>query len=102
MPRSVRLNVFMVPPSNRTVVADLGFPRQSICRALVTLVAQHPRVSRDAVAVLLEVGDAIHTSVSESEQDLLIESTLGQEVFVRNACLQAMQVCRTLKFLLSV
>ena len=54
--------------------------------------AHHPKVSREAVAVLLEVGDAIHSSASDDEQDLLLESTLGQEVFVRNACLQAMQV----------
>ena len=90
--RMFKCLLFVRQPFNRTLVADLGFPRQSICQALVTLVAQHPKVSRDAVAVLLEVGDAIHTSASENEQNLLVESTLGQEVFVRNACLQAMQV----------
>lgn len=72
---------------------DVGFPRRSICQALVILVAQHPKVSRDAVAVLLEVGDAIQASASDAEQDLFLNSTLSQEVFVRNACLQAMQVC---------
>lgn len=83
--------VLEIVRSHSVQFADVGYPRQSICQALVTLISQHPKVSRDAIAVLLEVGDTIHSSASESEQDLLISSTLSQEVFVRNACLQAMQ-----------
>jgi hypothetical protein len=76
-------------------VADKAYPRQLICDALVTLIAQQPKVSRDAISALLDAGEAINTSASEVEQEFLINSTLSQEVFVRNACLQAMQVCGT-------
>jgi hypothetical protein len=74
-------------------VADKAYPRQPICEALVTLIAQQPKVARDAISSLLDAGEAINTSASEAEQEFLINSSLSQEVFVRNACLQAMQVC---------
>ena len=75
-----------------TLVSDPLYPRQSICEILVHLIANQPKVSRDAVSGLLEATEAMRDSATETEKDQLVQSTLSQEVFVRNACLQALQV----------
>ncbi|CCA74203.1 related to translation activator GCN1 [Serendipita indica DSM 11827] len=71
--------------------SDPLYPRQSICETLVHLIANQPKVSRDAVSGLLEATEAMRDSATETEKDQLVQSTLSQEVFVRNACLQALQ-----------
>ncbi|KAG8863877.1 translational activator of GCN4, partial [Serendipita sp. 405] len=77
--------------SHTSQFAIPSYPRKDTCQLLVHVIGGHPRVSRDAISALLETGEAIHDSATAEEQDELINSTLNQEVFVRNACLQAMQ-----------
>ena len=88
----VLFNQPCITTADNLSVSDTRYPRQLICEALLTLISQHPKVSRDAISAILEAGETINTSASETEQEFLIASTLSQEVFVRNACLQAMQV----------
>jgi hypothetical protein len=58
---------------------------------LVHIIARQPKLSRDGVAVLVEVGEAIHESSTREEQTALLRHTTAQEVYVRNAVLQALQ-----------
>ena len=72
-------------------VSDPVYPRIDVLEGLVHIIARQPKLSREAVAVLVEVGEAIHESSTRQEQDTLLRHTAAQEVYVRNAVLQALQ-----------
>ena len=80
-------------PTNLTafVVSDPVYPRVNVLEGLVHIIARQPKLSREAVAVLVEVGEAIHQTSTREEQDTLLRHTTAQEVYVRNAVLQALQ-----------
>jgi hypothetical protein len=52
-----------------------------------------PKVGKEASSVLVDLGGVIHSTAEKEEVDVLIRGTLHQEVYVRNSCLQALQVC---------
>jgi len=72
------------------LVSDPVYPRIDVLEGLVHIIARQPKLSREAVAVLVEVGGAIHESSTREEQDTLLRHTTAQEVYVRNAVLQAL------------
>jgi len=77
--------------TNCLLVSDHVYPRVSVLEGLVHIIARQPKLSREAVAVLVEVGGAIHESSTREEQDTLLRHATAQEVYVRNAVLQALQ-----------
>jgi hypothetical protein len=56
------------------------------------VVRHQPRLSKEASSVLIDLGEAVQSNATRDEVDVLIDGTLLQEVYVRNACLQAIQV----------
>ncbi|KDQ56445.1 hypothetical protein JAAARDRAFT_36597 [Jaapia argillacea MUCL 33604] len=71
--------------------SDSAFPRKSTMDALIQVMQQQPRLAKDASSALVDIGQAIFPTVAEDELSVLLRGTLQQEVFVRNACLQALQ-----------
>lgn len=51
-----------------------------------------PKLSKDASSALVDLGEAISVTATRSEIDVLLRGMLLQEVYVRNSCLQAIQV----------
>jgi len=70
------------------------------------VIRHQPRLSKEASSVLIDLGEAVQSNATRDEVDVLIDGTLLQEVYVRNACLQAIQVSinysRLLLFLLTI
>ena len=73
-------------------VADVAFPRSETIEILLHVIRQQPKLAKEASSALIDIGQAIHWTVSRPELDILINGTLTQEVYVRNSCLQALQV----------
>ena len=61
-------------------------------RTLLHIIKKHSQLSKEATSSLVDLGQSIHENATSDELQLLITSTLTQEVYVRNACLQAIQV----------
>lgn len=55
-------------------------------------IRHQPRLSKEASSVLIDLGEAVQSNATRDEVGVLIDGTLLQEVYVRNACLQAIQV----------
>jgi hypothetical protein len=92
MPQSVSIWSFHVPTNLIAfLVSDPVYPRIDVLEGLAHIVGRQPKLSREAVAVLVEVGEAIHESSTREEQGTLLRHTMAQEVYVRNAVLQALQ-----------
>ncbi len=51
-----------------------------------------PRLSKESSSALIDLGQAISGNATSEETALLLDSTLVQEVYPRNASLQALQV----------
>ncbi|GLB43526.1 putative ARM repeat-containing protein [Lyophyllum shimeji] len=68
-----------------------AFPRVQTMEMLLHVIRQQPKLSKDASSALVDLGEAIHASVSPAELSVLVEGTLMQEVYVRNSCLQTLQ-----------
>ena len=58
------------------------------------------RLSKDASSVLIDLGEAVQSNATRGEVDVIIDGTLSQEVYVRNACLQTIQV--SIDYLLNI
>lgn len=56
------------------------------------VIGHQPRLSKEASSVLIDLGEAVQSNATRDEVDVLIDGTLLQEAYVRNACLQAIQV----------
>lgn len=54
--------------------------------------SRYPQLAQTTASILVDIGDAIHTTATTEEVTLLIEGTLARESFARHACLQALQV----------
>lgn len=73
-------------------VSDPAYPRIEAARSLIYAISKVPKVAKTAVSALVDLGQSIFPSVTEEETNMFLKSTLAQEVYVRNACLQALQV----------
>ena len=49
-------------------------------------------LAKDASSALIDIGQAVSASVKPEELQVLLRGILIQEVYVRNACLQTLQV----------
>ncbi|GAK66330.1 ARM repeat-containing protein [Moesziomyces antarcticus] len=67
------------------------YPRSSFMDSLVTIVAKHTQISKDAVSALRDIGEALRTTALPAEIQKLLSNTMVDEVYVRNGCLQAIQ-----------
>lgn len=70
---------------------DTRYPRSSFIDSLVTVVAKHTQISKDAVSALRDLGEALRTTALPTEIQKLLSNTMVDEVYVRNGCLQAIQ-----------
>ncbi|SPO30832.1 related to translation activator GCN1 [Ustilago trichophora] len=74
-----------------SVCEDMHYPRSSFIDSLVTIVAKHTQISKDAVSALRDIGEALRTTALPTEIQKLLSNTMVDEVYVRNGCLQAIQ-----------
>lgn len=61
--------------------------------SLLNIVKHQPKLSKEASSALIDLGEAIHATATREETAVLLNGTLLQEVYVRNSCLQTLQVC---------
>ncbi|CAE7122272.1 unnamed protein product [Rhizoctonia solani] len=71
--------------------SDSAYPRIEAARSLIYIIGNVPKAAKSAVSALVDLGQSISANVSEEETNVLLRSTLAQEAYVRNACLQALQ-----------
>ncbi|KAG2360727.1 ARM repeat-containing protein [Suillus spraguei] len=71
--------------------SDAAFPRKATMEHVLHVIRHQPRLSKDASSVLVDLGEAVQSNATRDEVSVLIDGTLLQEVYVRNACLQAIQ-----------
>lgn len=81
-----------VSPTLLVQVADTAFPRPQVIRGLLHAMRTQPKLSKESSSALIELGQAISGNATSEETALLLESTLVQEAYARNASLQALQV----------
>lgn len=65
---------------------------------LLHVIRQQPKLAKDASSALIDIGQAIHESVTRDELNVLLHGMLLQEVYVRNSCLQTLQVSTHVDF----
>ncbi|PWY99964.1 ARM repeat-containing protein [Testicularia cyperi] len=70
---------------------DARYPRASFIETLVTIVAKHTQISKDAVSALQDIGEALRSTALPAEIQKLLSHLMVDEVYVRNGCLQAIQ-----------
>lgn len=59
---------------------------------LISALTAHPTLSRTATAALSELSEAMKVTATSAEIDVLMAGAMTEEVHVRFACLQAIQV----------
>lgn len=74
-------------------VSNPAFPRKETLETLLLVIRQQPKLSKEASSALISIGQAIHETTTDNELSVLLRGTLNQEVYVRNSCLQTLQVC---------
>ncbi|EIW80197.1 ARM repeat-containing protein [Coniophora puteana RWD-64-598 SS2] len=72
--------------------SDKAFPRRDTLLRLLDVIRFQPRLSKDASSILTDLGQAVQATASQEEVMVLVNGTLYQEVYVRNSCLQALQL----------
>lgn len=77
---------------NLTLVSQTAFPRKQTMESLIHVIRQQPKLAKDASSALIDVGQAIQSTVQPDELRALLRGSLLQEVYVRNSCLQTLQV----------
>lgn len=77
---------------NPVIGSDTTYPRQDIARGLIFAIGRYSNLAKDAYSSLVNLGQAIHENASVADITSFIRGTVADEVYVRNACLQAMQV----------
>jgi hypothetical protein len=82
----------LYPIHSFPLVADAAFPRSQVIRGLLHAMRTQPKLSKESSSALIDLGEAISGNATSEETTLLIESTLVQEAYARNASLQALQV----------
>lgn len=78
--------------ANHLVVSQTAYPREQTMENLLFVIRQQPKLAKGASSALIDIGQAVQSSVTPEELRVLLRGTLIQEVYVRNACLQALQV----------
>lgn len=73
-------------------VANPSFPRKTAAQDLLHVIKQQPKLAKDASSALIDFGQSIQSSATPDDISTLLRATLQQEVYVRNSCLQALQV----------
>ncbi|KAH9007605.1 ARM repeat-containing protein [Lactarius deliciosus] len=71
--------------------ADTAFPRPQILHGLLHAIRTQPKLSKEGSSGLIDLGQAISLNATSEEITLLLDSTLVQEAYARNASLQALQ-----------
>ncbi|KAG2158689.1 armadillo-type protein [Suillus bovinus] len=71
--------------------SDVAFPRTATMKHVLHVIRHQPRLSKEASSVLIDLGEAVQSNATREEIGVLMDGTLLQEVYVRNACLQAIQ-----------
>jgi hypothetical protein len=74
------------------LVANPAFPRHQTIENLIHVIRSQPNLAKEASSDLIGIGEAIHDTASPQEISALLRGTLFQESYVRNSCLQALQV----------
>lgn len=98
MPDSVREDLWLqrVCTDDDCACSNLGsetaYPRLSMITDLIAALTTYPTLSRTATSALSELCEAMKDSASEAEIDALLSAAMTEEVHVRFACLQAIQV----------
>jgi hypothetical protein len=86
------ISFFFLFNFSRILGTDAAFPRSQIIRGLLHAILTHPRLSKESSSALIDLGQAISHDATTEEIALLLESTLVQEAYARNASLQTLQV----------
>jgi len=73
-------------------VSDTAFPRKQTMEILLHIIRQQPKLSKEGNSALIDLGEVAHANATRDELDVLLNGLLTQEVYVRNSCLQALQV----------
>lgn len=73
------------------VVSDANYPRLETIRDLLRVITAYPRLAKDAMQALVDLGDAIKDVASVEEVQGLIVGTLSKDMNVRKAALEALQ-----------
>ncbi|KAJ3552008.1 hypothetical protein NM688_g4384 [Phlebia brevispora] len=71
--------------------ADVHFPRLQTIHSLIQVIRHQPKLAKEASSALISIGQAVQSTVSREELNLILSGTLAQEVYVRNSCLQTLQ-----------
>lgn len=83
---------FLTNVPNALLVSNKAFPRLEILRVLLSSMSRYPQLSKSAASALVDITSAIGGTATTQERAILIRGALAQESYVRNACLQAIQV----------
>lgn len=59
---------------------------------LIFAIGRYSILSKEAASSLITLGQAIYENATVPDMQVFIQGTMADEVYVRNACLQAMQV----------
>ena len=78
-------------------VSSSFYPRLQGIHDLLKVIANHPRLARDATVALVDVCDAIKGNSSKDDIQVLLSGTLLNDANARNAALQALQVSRVIR-----
>ncbi|KAL0955554.1 hypothetical protein HGRIS_001793 [Hohenbuehelia grisea] len=70
---------------------DVVYPRQAAIECLLHIIKQQPKLAKEASSTLVDLGEAMHSTVRPTELNVLLQATLSQESYIRNACLQTLQ-----------
>ena len=73
-------------------VSSLAFPRLRTIENLIHVIRHQPNLGKEASSSLIELGEAVSATATEDEIAILLRGTLFQESYVRNSCLQTLQV----------
>lgn len=84
--------VFSLTINSSVQGADVAFPRPQIIRGLLHAMRTLPKLSKESSTALIDLSQAISQNPTNEETALLLDSTLVQEAYARNASLQALQV----------
>lgn len=76
-------------------VSEQAYPRRRTCEDLLHVIKSQPKLAKDAASTLIEIGQSMQSTATPDEIQALLRGTLQQEVYVRNACLQTLQVRST-------
>ena len=69
-----------------------AYPRRRTCEDLLHVIKSQPKLAKEAASALIEIGQSMQSTATPEEVQALLQGTLQQEVYVRNACLQTLQV----------